>query len=406
MTTKVLFVDDEMNVLSGLRRMLRGQRNVWEMQFANGGAAALELLAKEPFDVVVTDMRMPEIDGAELLHRVVSLHPATVRLVLSGQSEHEKIFRAIGPAHQFLSKPCEPDVLVQTIQRACGLRQRFQDAALQGVTAQIGSLPSLPRIYEELVHELQAEECSLDRVAQIIGSDVAMTAKVLQLVNSSFFGLPQHVSCPKHAVSLLGLNIIQPLVLSADAFFAFEDPEIEGYSLHHSIEHSLAVGIAARAISQSECSETQCSDSQCANDALIAGMLHDIGKLILATHARETFIESLRLAKESAVSAWQAEMSVFGTTHAEVGAYLLGLWGLPNPILEAVAFHHRPQAAEEHLFSPLDAVYAANILQHQQPGTPEAAPCADWDVAYLDKQGLSGHIPKWQAIMERHEVTL
>ncbi|MFK8113214.1 MAG: response regulator [Rubripirellula sp.] len=390
MKTKILFVDDEANVLSGLRRMLRGQRNEWEMEFANGGAAALELMESKSFDVVVSDMRMPGIDGAELLTRVSKLYPHTVRLVLSGQSEHEKIFRAIGPAHQFMSKPCDPEVLIQTIQRACGLQSQLHDEPLIRLISQIDSLPSLPEIYRDLVHELESDDASLDRVANMIGSDMGMTAKVLQLVNSSFFGLPQDVSCPKHAVSLLGLNVIRPLVLTADVFSMYEDPELDGFHLSESIEHCLAVATAARAIAEEET-----SDSHIINDSFIAGMMHDIGKLILSANLRETFAEATELAKNANISLAEAEEKVFGTSHAQVGAHLLGLWGLPNPIVEAVAFHHQPCHSGNDEFSALTAVHAANVIQQQRYPGDRTPVRPDWDLAYLEQIGLADRTEAW-----------
>ncbi len=398
MTTKVLFVDDEANVLAGLRRMLRVQRNVWDMRFANGGAEALEMLAGEPFDVIVSDMRMPGIDGAELLTRVSQEFPGTVRLVLSGQSEHEKIFRAIGPAHQFMSKPCDPEVLVGTIERACGLQSTLQDRALQNVVSQITCLPSLPCIYRDLVIELESDDTSMDRIGDVIGSDIAMTAKILQLVNSSFFGLPQHITCPKHAVSMLGLNIIRPLALSANAFTQYEDPHVDGYSLEQSIQHSLAVATTARTIAESVTEQNHLVD-----DSFIAGVMHDVGKLILAVNLTDRFADAVRLAHDEGIELWQAELKVFGTTHAEVGAHLLGLWGLPNPIVEAVAFHHRPADAGVQVFTPLTAVHVANALQMPAlPNGDDQEPLV-WDRNYLDTIQMNCHLDRW-ASLRRPEI--
>ncbi len=392
--TKVLFVDDEANVLSGLRRMLRGQRKVWEMQFANGGAAALDLMETESFDVVVSDMRMPGIDGAELLGRVSDLYPHTVRLVLSGQSEHEKIMRAVGPAHQFLSKPCEPDVLVSTIERACELRAQLDDPAVKGLTSQINSLPSLPCVYKELLAELNSHEPSIETVGEIISADLAMTAKVLQLVNSSFFGLPQHVTCPQHAVTLLGINVIQPLVLTANAFAAFKEPELECYSLRASLDHGLAVATTAKAIAEAEA-----SDSQLVDDAFIAGMIHDLGKLVLAANLPERYCQAVTRAQAESISVSDAERDEFGTTHAEVGAHLLGLWGFPNPIVEAVAFHHQPSAAKGTDFSPLTAVHVANVIHSHRLPDEARVDRPSPDREYLQSLSLKTDFETWDELV-------
>ncbi len=386
---RIMFVDDEANVLSGLRRLLRTQRDVWEMHFCGGGTDALELMKTLAFDVVVSDMRMPGMDGAELLTRVAELYPDTVRLVLSGQSEHEKIFRAIGPAHQFMSKPCDPAVLIGTIDRACTLQSQMHDESLRRVVTQIEFLPSLPRIYHDLVVKLESDESSLDEIGEMISHDISMTAKVLQLVNSSFFGLPQHVTCPKHAVSLLGLNIIRPLVLTVGTYAQFDDPKLAGYSLEESINHSLAVAMTARAIAA-----TQTSSIQLVDDSFIAGMMHDIGKIILAVNLRDRYASAIELALAEVIPLWQAEQQVFSTTHAEIGAHLLGLWGLPHPIVEAVAFHHRPNDSGNALFSPLTAVHIANVLH--QDATAKGTPCT-YDRDYVTAAGVQRHLNQWEA---------
>ncbi|TWT94326.1 response regulator [Neorhodopirellula pilleata] len=390
MKTSVLFVDDEENVLSGLRRMLRHQRSAWDIHFASGGAEAIELMATTAVDVIVSDMRMPGIDGAELLTRVATLYPHCIRLVLSGQSEHEKIFRAVGPAHQFLSKPCDADRLVKTIERACGLFSHLHDKGLQEIISRIDCLPSLPKIYHDLVRELQSDDTSVERVAAMIGNDLGMSSKVLQLVNSSFFGLPHHVTCPKHAVSLLGLNVIRPLTLSAGTFSKFEDPKLVGYSLSQAIDHALVVGLISRNIAESETKDTNLID-----DAFIAGMMHDIGKLILAVHLPERFQEALTLADETEQPLWRAEMAVLGTTHAAVGAHLLGLWGLPNSIVEAVALHHQPSLTSDDRFSPLTAVHMANAIDHQSAAKVSYRTEPAWDEDYFEAIGCGGRSEHW-----------
>ncbi len=393
MNPRVLFVDDEINVLSGLRRMLRGQRNEWDMLFANSGNEALQLLEQTPCDVIVSDMRMPGIDGAELLSRVAEQYPHTVRLVLSGQSEHERIFRAVGPAHQFLSKPCDEKELVATIRRACSLQSHLQDKSLRNVVSQVGSLPSLPELYKRLVVELEADDTSVEKVGEIIESDLGMSAKVLQLVNSSFFGLPQHVACPKHAVSLLGLNVIRPLCLTAGAFSQYEDSLVDGFSLSVAIDHSLQVATVARRIADSEHSPPQLID-----DAFIAGMLHDIGKLILASKLTTQFRQAVALSMAESLPLWQAEYQVLGTTHAEIGAHLLDLWGLPTPIVEAVAFHHRPEHSKHDGFAPLTAVYVANkLLSHDSHGIDGANDEMNKD--YLNSIRLQDRMEAWRPLV-------
>ncbi|MEM9644291.1 MAG: response regulator [Planctomycetota bacterium] len=401
MPTHILFVDDESNVLSGLRRMLRSQRREWTMHFASGGEEALSLMERETIDVIVSDMRMPGMDGAALLTRISEAYPHTVRLILSGQSDHERIFRAIGPAHQFLSKPCEAETLIETVSRACRLQSQLADESLRNVISQIGTLPSLPQLYRDLVGELESSDASLDRVGEIIGADLAMSAKVLQLVNSSFFGIPQHVNCPKHAVSLLGLSVIRPLALTAGAFARYEDSILLEFSLSDAIDHGLAVATTARAIAMAESPEAP----YLIDDAFIAGMMHDIGKLVLASHLQSSYREAFSLVSRENLAHPEAEKAVFGTTHADVGAHLLDLWGLPNSIVEAVAFHHRPSESDATQFSPLTAVHAANVLRRSSESVGDAKHGTPWDLVHLETLNLSDRVKAWKKLLPQEALS-
>lgn len=384
MIPHVLFVDDEPNVLSGLRRMLRPQRSKWRMDFASSGKDALEIVENDPVDVVVSDMRMPGMDGAELLQRIAEDHPSTVRLVLSGQSDHERVMRVIGPAHQFLSKPCESDVLINTIERVRSLCDQLGNESLRGIVARMESMPSLPALYRALVAELQSDDVSLDRVSALIAEDMAMSAKVLQLVNSSFFGIPTPVACPKQAVAMLGLSLLRPLVLMAGVFVEYEG-KASAYSLEEAVDHGLAVATLARRIATDDGLHTREIDA-----AYIAGMMHDVGKTVLAINLPDVYEAIVEASKSETIPFWEAESNRLGTTHAEIGAHLLTLWGMPHGIVEAVAFHHSPSLAPKQNASQMGSmgvVHIADGLIRAKATLQADAPLGDlqqfFDVDYL-----------------------
>ncbi len=400
MKKRILFVDDEPLVLSGLQRMLRGFRHEWTMAFAESSQAALEQLAlacaeKEPFDIVVSDMRMPGMDGAQLLDEVMQRYPETVRIVLSGQSEQEAILRVIGSAHQFLSKPCDPETMKKTITRACALRDKLAQPSLKKLVSQVTTLPSLPGVYMQLVEELQSPEASVQRVSELIAHDVGMTAKLLQLVNSSFFGLPRHVESPAHAASLLGLNLLKPLVLSASIFSQYENSCLKGYSLDEAIVHSLMVSSLAKQITSS-----QTEDQQMVEDTMLAGLLHDVGQLVLATNLPKEYGDAMELAEKEAIPLFEAEMELLGASHADIGAYLLGLWGLPDPIVEAVAFHHEPSKCPHEEFSPLTAVHVANVLGYETLLSEEIGRAPEIDLDYLERLEIASKLPQWRNMIQ------
>lgn len=402
MALEVLFVDDESNVLSGLRRMLRSQRASWNMEFASSGQDAIALMKDKAFDVVVSDMRMPNMNGAELLTRVSETQPKCVRLILSGQSEQEKILRSVGPAHQFMSKPCDPDLLIRTINRTCSLQEHLRDESVRSIVNRITFLPSLPEQYLELVSELDSDESSIDRVSEIILRDIGMSAKVLQLVNSSFFGLARQVRCPKHAVSLLGLNIMRPIVLLAGVVNALDDQPIPRlYSLPSTVSHCLEVACLAKRIAAS-----LGMSGNFLEETFTAGMLHDLGKIILANSKHDSYEQVLEAAKSTDRNAWEVELEYFGTTHAEIGAHLLNLWGICNQIVEAVAFHHRPMITAPNQFSPLTAVHIANGLLPSAHPSNESSQYSRICFPYLEEIGISTDLTEFEKIRDRSLIRI
>jgi HD-like signal output (HDOD) protein len=390
---RVLFVDDEPKVLEGLQRMLRKLRGEWEMEFAENGREALEKMARQPFDVVVSDMRMPEMDGAQLLNAVKERYPGTVRLILSGHSDKEMILRSVGPTHQFLAKPCNADTLKETVIRAYALRELLASSELNTIVTGIDALPSLPTLYAKLLEVLQSPDTSVQEVAEIIGNDVGMTAKVLQLVNSAFFGLRRHIENPAQAIGYLGLDTVQSVVLTATAFSELNDNPEALATAEVIYPHSVKVGGLAGTIAKSVS-----DDKRLIDDSVMAGMLHDVGKLVFVAKLPNLWQEVNRMARDKKLPIQEAERAVTGVTHAELGGYLLGLWGLPNPIVEAVVFHHRPRTFLNRVFSALTAVHVANELVIRTEVASDDPTTRQLDIDYLGELGLADRVPEWQEL--------
>jgi HD-like signal output (HDOD) protein/CheY-like chemotaxis protein len=394
MKKRVLFVDDQANVLSGLRRTMRAFADEWEMEFVTGGAEAVARFESEPYDVIVSDMCMPIMDGAALLDEIRRRWPDTVRIILSGQANEESIRRSIGPTHQYLSKPCDPEVMRATVTRACALRDRLSSDSMRRLTSQITTIPSLPKTYSDLVDEVNKSEPSLTRVAELISHDVGMTAKLLQLTNSSFFGVSRRVKDAEHAVGLLGLNVLKPLVIAAGVFTQFEREPPAGYSFEQTTEHSMRVGVTARGLAA-----TFSDDERFQDEALMAGVLHDVGQLILAANLRDEYARTLQLAREKRIPLYVAEVEQFGVSHGDVGGYLLGLWGLSPEIVEAVTFHHEPSRCPEPRFGLLTAVHVANGLNNRTESGRGIA-VAGFDMEYLARLGVSDPVERWRDVVE------
>jgi HD-like signal output (HDOD) protein len=392
----LLFVDDEVRVLQGLQRQLRNMRHEWDMNFADGAGKALEFMRSQPVDVLITDMMMPDMDGAELLIEVSKRHPNTVRIVLSGHAEREAVLRLVGPAHQYLSKPCDAEELRSAVARAFALRDLLSNERLKQLATRVKSLPAVPAIYQRLTNELRKEDASLEQIGDIVSRDVGMTAKILQLVNSAFFGLPQPISNPGEAVMYLGLSTVRALVLSLQVFSQFKNPNLSGFSLNALADHCWTTAVLARRIARAE----RC-DPKIIDQCFIAGLLHDVGRIILADGLPEQYAKVWNEARQNHLPVWQVEQTEFGATHADVGAYLLGLWGLPNPIVEAVALQHCPGRCIVVEFSPLAALHVANSFAHEKAGSPAESIQLDQD--YLAKLALADHLPHWRELCFANE---
>jgi len=393
MKRRILFVDDEPMVLNGLQRTLRKTRQEWDMTFVSSGREALNVLAKKPMDVIVSDMRMPEMDGGRLLAEVKKQYPHVVRIILSGQLDQEMTLKSVQLAHQSLSKPCDAEVLKHTLAKLFALRDFLSDESIKSIISQIESLPSMPSIYTEIISEMQSDDPAIKKVGEIISKDLSMTAKILQMVNSAFFGLFQKINSPEQAVMMLGLQTIKALVLSVKIFSEFNQKDFSCFNIDALFNHSLAVGMYAKTIIENEN-----LDQGLINNSMMAGLLHDLGKLILATNFEEPYRQILDEAQSTGRNLLDLEYKTFGTSHAEIGAYLMGLWRLETSIIEAIAFHHLPVRSMTQNIGLLTAVHVANALEHEaQPpaGQNTGLQC---DAGYLDKLEITGRIPQWRQV--------
>jgi len=399
MKKRILFVDDDPQLLTALKRMLWNKRDSWDMSFVASGDAALEMLAGQHHDVIVADMRMPGMDGRRLLRTVRKHYPWMMRLVLSGDSDLHHIMRTIPESHQFFTKPVSAQQLAQVIERGCLLRDMILSEEMRRMIGQIDALPALPDVYSRLTRMLEDENASMEAVTAVIAKDMALSADILKLVNSSFFGPRIRVRGLDQAVTLLGFKTIKGLVLGVQLFTVFDTKRIPDFSFPKLWEHSLNTGKLARRIAQVECLSPEAQD-----DCFIAGMLHDLGKFVLADKLPNDYRALVAHSRQENLAIFEAENNRLGVGHAQVGAYLLGLWGIPDAILEAVAFHHTPSALGLTAMSTVTAVHAANVFEHEFVIINPTYARHEMDQAHLEQTGLSGRLDMWrQACLEALE---
>ena len=393
---RILFVDDESKILDGIRRMMRAERKRWDMHFALGGEAALQACEAGHFDVVVSDMRMPGMDGATLLGHIRDRYPCAARIVLSGYADAVLTTRAARVAHRFLTKPSNASEIQSEIERVFAVQDLMASPEIRAVVGSIDELPSLSRTYVALTEGVTEPNVSVGRIAEIVEKDIAMAAKILQLVNSAFFGLAQRVVSLRNALSCLGMETIRNLALASETFRVFEPhPGIPG-DFYETLQTNARLTAAIAAALP--------VDPAIRDVTVVAALLHDVGRLILASKMPDQFRSILALARERQCPIVAAEREIVGTSHAEIGAYLLGLWGIPNLAVEAIAYHHNPTGIPHVGFDSSVAVYVANLLADElatDANDTQREELGAADRAFLETLGLLDRLSEFRELARR-----
>ncbi len=390
----VLFVDDEPRVLDGLRRVLHAQRRSWEMEFIEGGPSALERLSGRSFDVVVSDARMPGIDGAALLSRVKEMHPETVRVILSGHTDPQSSLLLAKVAHQFLTKPCDSNTIRDVIEQACALQEILGSQELRALVGAIGALPPSPRIFTRLTTAMADPDADAKGIARIVEEDPAIAAKVLQFVNSSFFAPARRLTNLQDAVAYLGMERLKSLALSVEVFRDFGAVD---RTLAKQIEQ-----VQVRSLATAELGSRIVADRRLVEPTFLAGLLHDVGSLALLSRDAAHAANRAAAAESARQPIHVIEEREFGVSHAEVGGYLLGVWGLGADIVAGVTHHHHPERSGQLTLGMVASVHIANALVDETGlGSSSIASTADsaMNAEYVKSIGVTARLPEWRAML-------
>ena len=398
---RILFLDDEVDVLEGLKAYLADKKPDWEMLLTAKTEEALGLLdAGPPVDLVVTDMDMPDLGGNEFLARVKESHPETVRFVLSGKTESPELLRSSTIAHQVLGKPWELQDLVGRINRACMLRDYLTQGSLHQKLLDVGGVPAVPETYRRILEEVQSRDPSVQRIGTMIGEDPGLSTRILQVINSAYLGVKHRVTDIIQAAGLLGLNNLKNMVLLSEVFSEMDQDVLgSGLSLDFLWRRSRKMGQYARIVA-----EEICEDRDLHEAAFAAGLLHEVGHLILATRLPEEYRAATERAEAEGIPLTEAEKRTFEANHAQIGGYLLELWGLPSSVAEAVACYDLPSSLpeeyyivkDENEFAVLTAVHVAAYFLSDEGGEVYSPLTAvDLDTLYLERFGLVEQVGGW-----------
>jgi len=390
MRIRIMFVGDKSTIINPLKNMLEPVKEEWVLYYSGSSSEALTLLETNEVDMLVTDMHMPEYEGILILEKVKNLYPEVIRLVISGVKDRELMLKATQHVHQFLSMPDDPVMLKRKIEKIYSLQAYLHNPKITGLINSVKNLPGVPELYLQIEEEINKSNPSFKRIEELISKDIFMTIKILQLVNSAFFGLPVKIVNPLQAINFLGLGTIKSLVLMLHLFGSEDSNNPLSKHINKLWDHSLKVAKFSKMMAVEETSEPKVVE-----ETYIGGLLHDVGKIVL-WQIENYFEEIERIQKEYGITTTEAEYILYHTSHAEIGAYLLGIWGLPENLVEIVCFHHHPINSVPKTFGPLSMVHISDhILNH-----------GILDQNYIDELKMNEKVARWTEIFNKEHPSV
>lgn len=363
----------------------------WQVTLAASGTAALAEMEKQPCDVLVADLDLPEIDGAELLNQTRKKYPNSVLFILAAEADKERVMKNVLGAHQFLTKPCDKATLKSAIERALALDIFIANNKMRELVARIRTFPTVPSLYLEVLTALKSPNSTTEQIGAIIAKDMAMMTKLLQVLNSACFGLPRRITNPAEAVGILGFEAVKSMVMTIKLLNQYDKIKPVYFSVDRLWRHSTEVARSAKQLVLMETDDTALADT-----AFTAGLMHDLGKIVLAANFDEQYRGAQSLARKQRLPFCEVEREFFGASHGEIGAYLLGLWGMPLDLLEVAALHHQPSRSINKEFTVLTAVHVANSFEHELHPDKERSIFSKVDEAYLAEIGMSARLSVWR----------
>ncbi len=389
MSKSILFVDDEPSIL-GIYEMLQPFLGPeFSIATAPNAHDAMQIMQSQPVDVVVSDLTMPQVSGIEFLTKVAAQHPATARIVVSGFADEITAAKCVMVGHRYFNKPFSPNTLTNVLHSLCDAQTKAANNKIREYVGKLESIPTLSRTFQELNRALRSNGLPIRDISAIIERDLALTAKVLQMVNSARFSPARRINSIFEAVQMIGFDLVRALVLGVHVF-QFGD-KISSSNLYQTVwNHSLQTAFCAKKLATLEG-----LDPDHCEDAFLLGLLHDIGKVVLAASCPE-YHDLWKKHSHDSRALIAHETETFGANHANVGAYLLRLWGLSDSIADGVDTHHNIAALKESGFSALFAVHAA-----QQLATDRRIPI---DPDLLEQFGLESRTPDWIKAIRAEEA--
>lgn len=393
MRQPVLFVDDQPQILNGIKRMLRLKRDDWDVLCATSGQEALSMLESNKPGVIVTDMKMPHMDGADLLEEVRRRYPDMMRVVLSGYFEHEGFYRTAGSAHAYLMKPCDMNAIILTVERALNLKNFLNRPELLDCINNFTNKPSRPQIDDIIAHLLKKRATHIDFMASL--SESGMDSD--RVLEEFLMSIPKEKMGSSITLNSIGIDRIRAILTRIHVL----DRYSEILAMNEELEDwGRKIARTAEALML-----TKLNDTELLSDTYCAGLLAGLGIMVLWANEPGAYAEIEEKIHMTGMSFCDAEKEVFGVTHGEVSAYYLHHWGFSNAVVETCAFHHRPLLRrEDQAIQPALMVHLAETLQTNNHGLGfDQESGSETDMDYLNEYKLMSELDGWRTIVQDNE---
>lgn len=386
----LLFLTKYLNLIEAIKEKLGIKGYDWRITTCSNEKEGLKLLSMDEYDGIIADAHINHVSGCKFLNKIRRIYPRAIRILIDDEFNIEESAKNFTVAHQFLPYPFPPEQLLDVIQRAYQLRYYLKQERIKFLTNKLQFVPSLPSLYFELIQALRNSEINLDRLVEIIEKDMGVASKLLHIVNSAYFGIPRYVTNLRETITILGLNMLKSLILVSHIFTQLDQKTIQFLPVESLWQHSQWTGLLAQKIAITENMGQNITDY-----CYIGGLLHKIGIVILATQFPKEYKEVFKSFKEKKIPLHESEINKFGSSHAEVGGNLLSLWGIADPIVEAVAFHITPNAYDFHNVIPIAATHIGNYLASKSIEQNPWDSISTIDEVYLRKLNLYKKFNDW-----------
>jgi HD-like signal output (HDOD) protein len=386
---RLLYLENDAKVVAELIQAL-GSRSEWEVAHAENVQEARQIARKQPIDVALLSATIPETDPIAIAEELTQQHRKVTIFILAPDAETGGGLAYASGRFQWLEKPCPTATLISAVERMASLVSWLTNNTTIELVSGLHSLPTIPSNYQGVIRAIHSPHSSVQDIAEALGKDMGITSRVLQVANSAYYGYSQKITSPMEASMLLGIDTLKSLVRYTHVLNNFPQTPTTNAIFDQVWRHSSGVAAIARKIAL-----LHTQDETLGDEAFTAALLHDIGKVVLTSIKPAEFKEVMLQASVTKSPIHLIERVKLKTTHAETGAYLLSLWGIPFSILEAVAWHHYPSECKEKKFSALTCVHVANVAEHSRRGGEDDKGLPALDEAYLAQLGVLKEAQEW-----------